>query len=104
VNNYKNQPLMSLEQNVEGKIGNRKLFKNDNSSFESKSLFPLVENNYLAKESGCAGLNSFSGCMQCMWDECSSSWVCGAVLALEPGPTIAFAAALCGLDTLANAK
>ena len=42
VNNFKNQPLMSLEQNNEGKIGNRKLFKNDNSSFESKSLFPLM--------------------------------------------------------------
>ena len=101
VNNFKNEPLMSLEQNTESMIGNRVLFKNSGTSFEASSTLPVIENTYLTRGS-CAGLRSFSGCMQCMWNECSSSWVCGAVLALNPGPTIAFSVGLCALDTAAN--
>jgi|MDTG01.2.fsa_nt_gb hypothetical protein len=104
INNYKNEPMMSLEQNSENKIGNRELYKSTNNitSFRTTSEFPKIKNDYLAKESDCLGGRSFSDCMQCAWDECSSSWVCGATLAFYPGPTIGFAAALCGLDTIAN--
>ena len=102
ISNFKNEPIMSLEQNTENMFGNRILFKNSTTSFEVSSSLPVIENPYQTLDSGCPGLNSFSACMQCMWDECSSSWVCGAILALEPGPTIAFAAGLCALDTIAN--
>ena len=102
VSNFKNEPIMSLEQNTENMFGNRILFKNSTTPFEVSSSLPVIENPYQTLDSGCPGLNSFSACMQCMWDECSSSWVCGAILALEPGPTIAFAAGLCALDTIAN--
>jgi hypothetical protein len=102
VNNYENQPLMSLEQNTENKIGNRTQFKNVGKSFVTKSIFPLVENNYLAKGSGCAGLRSFSGCMQCMFDECLATWQCTALMAIYPVQTIGFAAGVCALDTVVN--
>lgn len=103
--NHKNKPLLKLDQNIKGMIGNRVFFQNDLDSFLTSSSFPIINNNNINSNtvnSDCAGSGSFSDCMQCMWDECSSSWVCGAILALQPGPTIAFSVALCGLDTIAH--
>ena len=46
INNYNKQPIMFIEENTDNKIGNRKLFKNKSTSFEtnSKFLLPTIEN------------------------------------------------------------
>lgn len=102
VSNYQDEPLYQIEINQEEKMGNQLIFDNDNGHF----LFDFTFNqSELAKKGTCLETTTeFGACMQCAWDECSSSWICGAVLAVKPVEVILFSAALCGLNTVANLK
>lgn len=109
VKNRNEENLFTVEQNSDNNFGNYKQFKNENGYYKANYTFPYSNvkfQNTNFQKSNCLLENpdSFSDCMQCGWEECSSSWVCGAILAIRPVEVIATAAALCGLNTLANLR
>jgi hypothetical protein len=96
--NYKNEIFYNLEQDRNDKFGNFEI--ND----KEHGFFQLTENtniiNTSSSRQNCIHLVNFNACMQCAWDECSSSWVCGAALALKPVAIIAAAATFCAASAI----
>ena len=83
-------------------MGNQLISDNDNGHFLFD--FSTYQSNTAKKGSCLQTTTGFSACMQCAFDECTSNWICTAVFAVKPIEVIAFSAALCGLNTIANLK
>lgn len=100
--NQDDKLVFQIEKDKNSMLGNLIITENSNGYFYSG--FDNFDSNssFEKKESCLLTTNTFNSCMQCAWDECTSSWVCGAVLALKPLQVIAFSAAICGLNSLVN--
>ncbi len=98
--NYDNELLFRLEQNQENMFGNIEINEFDNGYF----IFDFNNSGggNLTTKASCLRFNSFNNCMNCAWKQCSSNWVCGAVLAVKPVEALTFAVAMCGLNTIVN--
>lgn len=98
--NFNNETFYQLEQNHNGLLGNFHITDSEHG------FFPLTENINNINTSrtfgnvSCIHRTNFSECMQCAWEQCSSSWVCGAALALKPVPILAAAATLCAASAV----
>ncbi len=109
IKNRINENVFTVEQNSKNKFGNTVHYDNKHGYVKTDFSFPYSNVDFQKinfEKSSCLlqHPDSFSDCMQCAWDECSSSWVCGAILAIKPVEVIATAAAVCGLNTLANLR
>lgn len=101
--------VFTVEQNSDNKFGNTVHYDNEHGYVITDFSFPYSNVDFQKvnlEKSSCLleHPDSFSDCMQCGWEECSSSWVCGAILAIRPVEVLATAAAVCGLNTLANLR
>lgn len=103
IDNYLNELLFQVEHNEQNQLGNH-IISNNNNGFFLYDFQSETQANFVNKTDTCLGHNNFNDCMQCAWEECSSSWICGAVLAVRPIEAIGFAVGLCGLNTIANLK
>jgi hypothetical protein len=97
IKNHKNEILYQLEQNADDKLGNFVFNDYEHGFFK---LTTTIYNPVIVTEASCLYQTKFSACMQCFWKECTSDWVCGTALALQPVKVLAFAAGMCGLNTV----
>lgn len=100
--NQDDKLVFQIEKDKNNMLGNLIISENSNGYFYSGIDNFDSNSSFEKKESCLLTTNTFSDCMQCAWDECTSSWVCGAVLAIKPIQVIAFSAAICGLNSLVN--
>ena len=105
VQNSDHTNLLIIEQNNDNLFGNIEIFDAPTGFYHRSQLIgggdsPSDPSDGYVVEGSCLDHSNFNRCMQCAWDQCSSSWVCGAVLAIKPLEIIAASVALCGANTI----
>lgn len=97
--NHKNEIFHQIDQNLDDKFGNFVIINNEHGFFQLTENLNTV-NTTSSRNQNCIHLVNFNACMQCAWNQCSSSWVCGAALAIKPVPIIAAATTLCAASAV----